>query len=80
MLLLFWCQGRMTLSTLQSYLPKSTLGFPSGSDGKESDYSVGGLGSIPRLGKAPGGGNGNPLQYSCPENPLGQRSLASYSS
>ena len=32
-------------------------------------------GSIPRLGRSPGGGHGNPLQYSCLENPHGQRSL-----
>ena len=36
-------------------------------------------GSIPRLGRSPGGGHGNPLQYSCLENPHGQRSLAGYS-
>ena len=33
------------------------------------------LGSIPRLGRSPGGRRGNPPQYSCPENPHGQRSL-----
>ena len=37
------------------------------------------LGSIPGLGRPPGGGHGNPLQYSCLENPHGQRSLAGYS-
>ena len=36
-------------------------------------------GSIPGLGRSPGGGHGNPLQYSCLENPNGQRSLADYS-
>ena len=36
-------------------------------------------GSIPGLGRSPGGGNGNPFQYSCLENPHGQRSLAGYS-
>ena len=36
-------------------------------------------GLIPGLGRSPGGGNGNPLQYSCLENPHGQRSLAGYS-
>ena len=41
-----------------------------GSDGKASAYSVGDLGSIPRLGRSPGEGNGNPLQYSCLENPM----------
>ena len=51
------------------------LGFPGGSDGKESTCSVGDLGSFLKLGKSPEGGHGNPLQYSCLENPLGQRSL-----
>jgi len=37
---------------------------------------LGDLGSIPGLGRSPGGGHGNPLQYSCLENPHGQRSLA----
>ena len=37
---------------------------------------MGDLGSIPGLGRSPGGGHGNPLQYSCLENPHGQRSLA----
>ena len=41
------------------------LGFPGGSDGKESSCNVGDLGSIPRSGRSPGEGNGNPLQYSC---------------
>ena len=36
-------------------------------------------GSIPGLGRSPGGGHGNPFQYSCLENPHGQRSLAGYS-
>ena len=39
----------------------------------------GDLGSIPRLGRSPGRGHGIPLQYSCLENPLGQRNLAGYS-
>ena len=37
-------------------------GFPGGSDGKESAYNVGDLGSIPGLGRSPEEGNGNPLQ------------------
>ena len=45
---------------------------------KESACNVGGLGSIPGLGRS-GGGHGNPLQCSCLENPHGQRSLAGYS-
>ena len=47
-----------------------TLGFPSGSDGKESACNAGDSGSIPGSGRAPGEGNGNPLQYSCLENPM----------
>ena len=39
-------------------------GFPGGSDGKESAYNAGDLGSIPGLGRPPGEGNGYPLQYS----------------
>ena len=50
-------------------------GFPGRSAGKESACNVGDLGSIPGLGRYPGGGHGNPLQYSCLENPHGQRSL-----
>ena len=46
------------------------LGAPGGSDGKESAFSVGDLGSISVLGRSPGKGNGNPLQYSRLENPM----------
>ena len=53
-------------------------GFPADSDGKESACNAGDLGSIPGLGRSPGGENGNPIQYSCLENPHGQRSLAVY--
>ena len=41
-----------------------------GSDGKESTWSVGDMGSIPGWGRSPGGGHGNPLQSSCLENPM----------
>ena len=46
------------------------MGFPGGSDGKESACNAGDLGSIPELGRSPGGGRGDPLQYSCLENPV----------
>ena len=46
------------------------VGFPGGSDGKESICNAGDLGSIPELGRSPGGGPGTPLQYSCLENPM----------
>ena len=49
------------------------------SDSKDSVWNAGYLGSIPGLGRSPGGGHGNPLQYSCLENLHGQRSLAGYS-
>ena len=43
-----------------------------GSDGKASAYNAGDPGSIPGSGRSPGEGNGNPLQYSCLENPKDQ--------
>ena len=43
--------------------------------GKELPANAGDMGSIPGLGRSPGGGHGNTLQYSCLENPHGQRSL-----
>ena len=61
-------------------LPTSVfLGFPRGTDGKESTCNVGDLGLILELGRSPGGRHGNRLKYSCLENPHGQRSLAGYS-
>ena len=47
-----------------------SLGFPGGSDGKESTCIAGDLGSIPGSGRSPGEGKGNPLQYSCLENSM----------
>ena len=44
--------------------------FPGGLDGKASAYNAGDLGSVPGLGRSPGEGNGNPLQYCCLENPM----------
>ena len=46
------------------------LGFPGGSDGKESTCNAGDLGLIPELGRFPGEGNGNCFQYSCMENSM----------
>ena len=46
------------------------LGFPGGSDGKESTCNAGDLGSIPGLGRFPGEGTGYPFQYSGLENPM----------
>ena len=46
------------------------LDFPGGSDGKASAYNEGDLGSVSGSGRSPREGNGNPLQYSCLENPI----------
>ena len=46
------------------------MGFPSSIDSKASACNTGDLGSIPGLGRSPGEGTGNPLQYSCLENPI----------
>ena len=54
-------------------------GFPVNSAGKESACNVDELSSIRELGRSPGGGHGNPLQYSCLKNLHGQRNLAGYS-
>ena len=60
-------------SPLYLYPPYFRLGFPGGSVGKESTCNTGDegdAGSISGLGRFPGGGNGNPLQYSCLGNPM----------
>ena len=66
------CQSLLHLFGLIGFYlaPLSALGFPGGSDGKASACNVGDLGLIPRSGTSPGGGNGNPLQYSCLENSM----------
>ena len=46
------------------------LGFPGGSNGKDSACNAGDLGSIPGSGRSPVGRNGNTFQYSCLENPI----------
>ena len=46
------------------------VGFSGGSDGKKSTYNAGDLGLIPGSGRSSGEGSGNPLQYSCLENPM----------
>ena len=60
------------LSIFESYkkICSAKQGFPDGSDGKESACNAGDLDSIPGLGRSPGGGHGNPFQYSCQENPM----------
>ena len=66
-----------SISTLCE-LPKDLWGFPGGSDGKELACNAGDLWSIPASGRSPGEEHGNPLQWSCLENPHGQRRLEGY--
>ena len=58
------------LLTLENNAAGSMSGFPGGSVVKNSPASAGEAGSFPGWGRAPGEGNGNPLQYSCLENPM----------
>ena len=59
-----------TSLTKNEILTKQDKSFSGGSEVKASAYNEGDPGSIPGLGKSPGEGNGNPLQYSCLENPM----------
>ena len=63
-------QEAATCRRLASVYLNLARAFLGGSDGKESAPSTGDLGSIPGLGRSPGKGNGNPLQFSCLENPM----------
>ena len=66
-----WCIVLRWLTKQSFHKYSSTLaGFPSGSDGKASACNAGDPGLIPGSGRCPGEGNGNPLQYSCLENPM----------
>ena len=57
--------------SLKNFLSFTIIkGFPGGAEVRASACSVGDLGSIPGSGRSPGDGNGNPLQYSCLENPM----------
>ena len=56
------------------------LGFPGGSAIKNPPANAGDVGLILGSGRSPGEGNGNPLQYSCLDNPHGLRSLVAYTS
>ena len=58
-------------SSLSKYL--TIMGFPGGSEDKASACNVGDLGSIPGSGRSAGEGNGNPLQYTCLENPMDRK-------
>ena len=63
-------EGYSPHSQLQRIGHDSALGFPGGSDSKQSACGVADPGSIPGKGKTPGEGNGNPFRYSCLENPM----------
>ena len=52
------------------FIPPYHACFPGDSDGTACAYNAGDPGSIPGLGRSPGEGNGNPLHYSCLENPM----------
>ena len=75
------CQNKPV--TPRRSIQKKGRGFPGDSDGEESACNAGDLGSIPGLGRSPGEGNGNPLQYSClkkipwTEKPGGLQSMRS---
>ena len=75
-------KGRKTLHFSLAVLTKAAAvkrGLPRWLTGKESTSQAADSSLIPGSGRSPGERNGNPLQYSCLENPHGQRSLAGYS-
>ena len=65
-----FCELRCSCGLVGGWQDVGCSGFPCGSDGKASAYNVGDPGSIPGSESSPGVGNGNPLQYSCLENPI----------
>ena len=73
-MLFFWYKAsQVNLKTIDKFnilYPSQYMGFPGGSEVKASASNVGDPGSIPGLGRSPGEGNGNPLWYSCLENPM----------
>ena len=69
----------MASASLNKYILERFMGFPGGSVIKNPPAHAGDMCLIPGLGRSPGGGHGNPLKYSCLENPRGQRSLVGYS-
>ena len=63
-----WVEISGRKETWENYYLLLAMGFPCSSVGKETAFSAGDPGSIPGLGRSPGEGNGNPLQYPCLEN------------
>ena len=62
---------RLMAETLSGVYTDLPMDFPGDSDNKASAYNAGDPGSIPESRRSPGEGNGNVLQYSCLENPMG---------
>ena len=71
-------QTRLKRLSISSSSSRANRGLPLWLSSEESAYNEGDTGLIPASERSPGGGNGNPLQYSCLEKSHGQRSLASY--
>ena len=69
----FPCRG-ISLGIPQLRVAQSGA-IPGGSGGKDSACNAGDLGSVPGLGRSPGEGDGNPLQYSCLENSIDRRTI-----
>ena len=67
--MLWWSQPYINMNS-HTYIYQSSLCFPGGLDSKEFARNVENLGLIPGLGRSPGEGNGNLLQYFCLENPM----------
>ena len=70
-----WTFVGKVMSLLFNTLSGFVMDFPRGSDGKESAYNTGDLGSTPGLERSPGDGNGNSHQYSCLENSIEREAL-----
>ena len=74
-----WPRGPAIIQSVEFSISQVYLAndLPGGSDGKEYTCNAGDQGSIPRLGRVPGGGHDNPLQYSCLENSMDRSRLQS---
>ena len=66
----FHCEQYSALLAFEFGFLEATRDFPGGSEVKVSAHNAGDPGSIPGSGRSPRAGNGNPLQYSCLENPM----------
>ena len=64
------CLSKLTWGSSEVAFTLRVMGFPGGSDGEEPTCDTGDPGSVPGLGRSPGEGHGNRLQYSCLGNPM----------